>query len=583
MSQMSIGLDKKLIFLVLIASVVAIIASAVLSFSFAEAIISERIGNQLVSESQIRGEAVEKLYETRIKQIQIISTNPMIQTLTSSLNDIPLDDENINKINERRRDFLIEVQAFQELVGFSIGFEDLKVIGKNGNALFSLGKTDMTKDYSSVPLFVDAMSNPVIMIDVTLDGYKKMIIALPIFDKDDKSERIGVLITSMRTSDYDRILLQRSGLGETGEVYTVNKDQLMISDSRFIEDSVLKQIVDTPPVRLCFENGSDMSGEYDDYRGIPIVGSSHCSADFGFVLIAEIDKEETIQPIMSFQGKLIIAGGMIAIGMGFIAFFMSKLISKPIIKLKNAANLVASGDFTVRTNIRSGDEIGKLSESFDTMAKKIEESEVVIRQKDELIKEQKDVLLQFTEFSEKFCVCMVDVVQSTKITANLSDLDTSKFYSNFLNNMAQIVRDHNGIVVKNIGDALLFYFPKTNSEDMAELKNSMNCCFEMINSRNKINELMLKDNLPQLSYKISATYGPVRIASIATSAIDDIFGSTVNRCAKINRFAPQNGIVVGDALHRLIQTQINYSFEKIDTDNSDEFTVYILRQNEVET
>ena len=53
------------------------------------------------------------------------------------MNDVP--EDKINEVRElNRRDFLIQVQAFQELVGFSIGFEDVKIIGSNGQVYFSL-------------------------------------------------------------------------------------------------------------------------------------------------------------------------------------------------------------------------------------------------------------------------------------------------------------------------------------------------------------------------------------------------------------------------------------------------------------
>ena len=52
----------------------------------------------------------------------------------------------------------------------------------------------------------------------------------------------------MRTTALDQILLNRSGLGETGETYLVNTDKLMITESRFIENAIFNQRVDSPPV-----------------------------------------------------------------------------------------------------------------------------------------------------------------------------------------------------------------------------------------------------------------------------------------------------------------------------------------------
>ncbi|ODS32338.1 MAG: two-component sensor kinase [Candidatus Scalindua rubra] len=51
-------------------------------------------------------------------------------------------------------------------------------------------------------------------------------------------------------SGYEK---QSKGLGKTGEVYIVNSEKLMITGSRFIEDAVLKQIVDTKGVQTAFD------------------------------------------------------------------------------------------------------------------------------------------------------------------------------------------------------------------------------------------------------------------------------------------------------------------------------------------
>ena len=249
--------------------------------------------------------------------------------------------------------------------------------------------------------------------------------------------------------------------------------------------------------------------------------------------------------------------------MAAVAYFLSRQISKPLIKLKNAANEIAQGNFEVRTDIKTSDEIGDLSTTFDTMAKRLEESEIAIRQKEEIIQQQQDILLQFSEFSEKYCVCLIDIVNSTKITANLSDTETSAFYETFLNSAAAIVRKHDGVVVKNIGDALLFYFPKTPSQDKDIFRRVLNCCLALCEEHEKINDTMSKENLPFVDYKVSATYGLVRVAKIVTSSVDDIFGAAVNRCAKINKSALPNGLIIGEVLYENVKGYEEYIFHKI--------------------
>ena len=165
------------------------------------------------------------------------------------------------------------------------------------------------------------------------------------------------------------------------------------------------------------EKEKNFTGFYLDYRGINIYGSSYCANDLGFVLLAEIDEAETIQPILILQNRIFQTGVIITTIMIIAAFLISKSFSNPLIKLKNAANQVANGDFNVRTNITTRDEIGELSFAFDSMAKKLQESLIEIKEKEEVIKQQEDILLQFSDYSERYCVCMVDIMNSTKITS----------------------------------------------------------------------------------------------------------------------------------------------------------------------
>jgi len=560
----------------MVVSVIALSITAYLSFNYADQILRERAGDQLISESTVRGDSLVFVMGTRIKDTQVLSTDPMIRNLVSELNEIEDPDMLKEKLSEKQRDFLIQVQAFQELVGFSIEFEDVKILGDDGSVYFSLRKL-ATDDLSDSPYFQRGLKEAFVDFEPS-GGSKKMVVSTPIYPRDSQlgSQPIGVIVAKMRTAAIDEILLNRSGLGETGEVYLVDENRLMISESRFLENVIFRQEVNTLPVRKCLEEGEEVVGFYPDYRGIPIYGSSYCARDLGFVLLAEVDEAETIQPIQILQDRIFQTGMLITTGMAIIAFIISRTISKPLIKLRNAANTIADGNFDIRTNIKTRDEIGQLSDSFDFMAKRLQESLIEIKQKEDVIKQQEDILLNFANDSENDCVCIIDIKESTKITAKLTDSQSSRLYSLFLNTMASIVRSHGGTVVKNIGDALLFYFKEPDPKKSQEFKNVLDCCLEMTRIHDELNEKFLKEQLPLVDYKISATYGSVRVAKIVQSEIDDIFGSTVNRCAKINPLAPTNGFVIGEGLYKIVKSLKGYNFRLIDEEipNEHGYSVY---------
>lgn len=577
----SLTLDKKLVTLAIFVSLIGIGVTVTLSFHYSNIILEERIMDQLLSESTIRGDSVRSLLNSRLQQIQVIGTDPMIRNLINELNVVD-DEQVLNKmILEKRVDFLIQIQAFETTIGGANDLENVEIVGKNGKDLFLLINAKNKKNFLTDEKFVKGVKESFAEIVQGKDGKRKLVTVTPIFDKPKNGELIGIAVVTTNMQSIDQILLNRFGLGKTGEAYLVNKNKLMITESRFIESAPFHQTVDTPPINECLDNKKNFHGQYLDYREELILGSSNCMSDLGLVLLVEIDDDEVFQPIKNLQEKVIVLGIVMTVVVGAAAFFLSKLISRPIIKLRNAANKIAGGDFDVRTNITTRDEIGELSHSFDQMAEKIQDSLIKITEREDIIKQQKNILLQFSEYSSNYCVCFVDIVSSTKITSKLSDLETSKFYSTFLNSMATIVTQHGGVVVKNIGDALLYYFPKTDTDEMGPFDEMLKCSMDMLESRIKINERLTAEKLPEVSYRISATFGPVRVAIVATSTIDDIFGATVNTCAKINSLANPNSIVIGESLYNKVKEIDGYIFEKItdyNIDSENKFGVYLVKQ-----
>jgi two-component system, OmpR family, response regulator ChvI len=164
--------------------------------------------------------------------------------------------------------------------------------------------------------------------------------------------------------------------------------------------------------------------------------------------------------------------------------------------------------------------------------------------------------ISFLKDSMNCCVCFVDLVNSTKITAEISDpRKIGKYYSIFINTMAILAKNYNAKIVKNAGDALIFYFPETSDiNNGTAFKNVLDCFITMILARDIINAKLHSENLPPVSYRISADYGKVEVATSTSSKSKDLFGSTMNMCAKINSMAEPNRIVIGGDLHQVMQS-----------------------------
>ena len=195
--------------------------------------------------------------------------------------------------------------------------------------------------------------------------------------------------------------------------------------------------------------------------------------------------------------------------------------------------------------------------------------------------------ISFTGGSQSCCVCFIDIVDSTINTVEITNPQKIKtYYSVFINTMAALARDFDATVIKSTGDSIIYYFPKTadSSNNMSAFKSVFECGLTMISVNPIVNaKLQKEEGLPNLSYRISADYGRVEVAKSLTSTSGDLFGPTVNLCAKINSKAEPNGMVIGNNLYQVTKGKFDddYLFNKIDVysigDSSDnQYSVYSI-------
>lgn len=173
---------------------------------------------------------------------------------------------------------------------------------------------------------------------------------------------------------------------------------------------------------------------------------------------------------------------------------------------------------------------------------------------------QDDIIFQ--GISSDFCVCMLDIVNSTAVTSSLAQEDKiRKFYSLFVNSVSPIISHFGGRVLKTGGDSMIYYFPNTGEiERIESFKKVLECGISMLDLRSTVNNLYRKEGIQPIGYRISADYGRLELAESRFSRDQDFFGPTMNLCAKINNKAPANSMVIGGDLRQVIKKQ--HSLEK---------------------
>lgn len=206
---------------------------------------------------------------------------------------------------------------------------------------------------------------------------------------------------------------------------------------------------------------------------------------------------------------------------------------------------------------------------------KYKENNTYFQQNEGLLNENQ---ITFVNYSNNYCVCIIDIINSTSNTSGILESKKIKqYYSVFLNTMTSIIKRHNGKVIKNSGDNLLYYFPRTvHQGNYIDFQDVIECGLSMIDAKDKVDLLLTLNGLPPIDYRISASYGRVELAIAANSHSIDIFGTPVNICSKINHMASPNEMIIHNDLFRIINKMPyygDYVFEEINrTSTLDHFT-----------
>ena len=166
--------------------------------------------------------------------------------------------------------------------------------------------------------------------------------------------------------------------------------------------------------------------------------------------------------------------------------------------------------------------------------------------------------IRFSGDAIKSCVGFIDLVDSTKNTITMDNLEAiRKYYSTFINSVSEIIKNYNGKVIKNIGDCLLFYFPKTTDVNhVGVFIEAIECGFKILDERHSINQELSKQQLPPFNYRISIDYGVLDLALVGDFSQIDLFGTTINLCSKINTSSSSipNEIIIGDNFYRILKS-----------------------------
>jgi len=161
-------------------------------------------------------------------------------------------------------------------------------------------------------------------------------------------------------------------------------------------------------------------------------------------------------------------------------------------------------------------------------------------------------------------VLFVDLVGSTNISLTLPEEKVAIIISSFAQEMALAIKQHNGFVLKFVGDAVIGYFMHTSVLIAAD--NAVSCAQRMIQIMDQgVNPILNNYDYPDLLLHIGLDYGDnmiVRYGSDKEKSHVDILGPTMNIAAKIQSMAKPQQILIGQYVYEKIHPNVQEKFKK---------------------
>ena len=192
-------------------------------------------------------------------------------------------------------------------------------------------------------------------------------LTVPVYSEDGTmSAAIMAILDALGT--LDPLLADRTGLGNTGEAYLVNGEGKIVTQSRYLShEETAKQRFQTLGIVSALDQKEGVS-IYRNYMGREVIGSYKWLPRYHSALVVEIGKDEILAPIRVIRIAVLSTAALVSLICILASFLLSRQVSRPISEMANASRKMANGSLDQRISYSRHDEIGTLSESFNSMA-----------------------------------------------------------------------------------------------------------------------------------------------------------------------------------------------------------------------
>ncbi len=208
-----------------------------------------------------------------------------------------------------------------------------------------------------------------------LSNDPQVIVVIPVFGAASVLDNVtslplGYMIGGVDLNPLNSIMFDKSGLGDTGDIYLVGENRVALTELRF---GVQGQLMQTSAVDRAFSTRKSGSSGYRNDRNESVVGVYYWLPRLNAVLLAEQARAEAFGAIYATL-ILNIVITVVAVMLAVVAAsFITRSIVNPLAHLSETARQVAAGRLDHVARVNSQDEVGQLAQTFNLMTEQLRE------------------------------------------------------------------------------------------------------------------------------------------------------------------------------------------------------------------
>jgi signal transduction histidine kinase/HAMP domain-containing protein/ActR/RegA family two-component response regulator len=253
-------------------------------------------------------------------------------------------------------------------------FEDFYILDRQGEIVASTDPAIIGENRRLYPYFTAGLHKSGIHVQtVSFSGgdadLNSVVVVTPIQDAGGRP--LGVLAGKAELDALNDIMLQWTGLGETGETYLVGTNHVLLTAVRFPNYYAGQLYIRTEGSEAALQTKREGNGTYRDYRGEQVIGVYRWLPELEVALLAEQDQQEAFRSVYL---TIWLNIGVIALAtllMTAITIAASRSITRPLSDLSKTAAEIARGNLNQVAEVERDDEVGQLAVLFNDMTARL--------------------------------------------------------------------------------------------------------------------------------------------------------------------------------------------------------------------